>query len=178
MWHKAEILGQRSVAYLQLIMMLAKLCIVSMLIVLILLQKSSNYISVNACYMGKPSSIPDTAITEEDKRALARAQWFATFGSGYAVEHGTRPSTIGNALSTSPVALLSWYVLHTTSIHRLTKCRIGEKFLDWAGETIPLETILESVTLYWFTETFPRSIYHYREVCRFYLNLLSYPYSP
>ncbi|OJJ69918.1 hypothetical protein ASPBRDRAFT_678370 [Aspergillus brasiliensis CBS 101740] len=105
-------------------------------------------VHLNACYMGKPADIPDTAITEEDKRALARAQWFSTFGIGYAVEHGTRPSTIGNVLSTNPVALLSW---------------IGEKFLDWAGETIPLETILESVTLYWFTETFPRSIYHYRE---------------
>ena len=49
--------------------------------------------------------------------------------------------------------------------HQLTKCsRVGEKFLDWADEPIPLETIIESVTLYWFTETLPRSIYHYREV--------------
>ncbi|PYH97726.1 alpha/beta-hydrolase [Aspergillus ellipticus CBS 707.79] len=105
-------------------------------------------VHLNACFIGKPSNIPDTAITESEQRGLARAQWFATYGTGYSVEHGTRPSTIGNVLSTSPVALLAW---------------IGEKFLDWAGETIPLETILESVTLYWLTETLPRSIYHYRE---------------
>ncbi|PWY75919.1 epoxide hydrolase [Aspergillus eucalypticola CBS 122712] len=110
--------------------------------------ESCKAVHLNACYMGKPSNVPDTAITEEDKRALARAQWFGTYGSGYALEHGTRPSTIGNVLSTNPVALLAW---------------IGEKFLDWADEAIPLETILESVSLYWFTETFPRSIYHYRE---------------
>ncbi|RAK84782.1 epoxide hydrolase [Aspergillus costaricaensis CBS 115574] len=110
--------------------------------------ESCKAVHLNACYMSKPSNVPDTAITEEDKRALARAQWFGTYGSGYALEHGTRPSTIGNVLSTNPVALLAW---------------IGEKFLDWADEAIPLETILESVSLYWFTETFPRSIYHYRE---------------
>ncbi|BCS02958.1 epoxide hydrolase [Aspergillus luchuensis] len=110
--------------------------------------ESCKAVHLNACYMGKPSNVPDTAITEEDKRALARAQWFGTYGSGYALEHGTRPSTIGNVLSTNPVALLAW---------------IGEKFLDWADEAIHLETILESVSLYWFTETFPRSIYHYRE---------------
>ncbi|PWY83538.1 alpha/beta-hydrolase [Aspergillus heteromorphus CBS 117.55] len=105
-------------------------------------------IHLNACFMGKPDHVPDTAIAESERRGLARAGWFATFGTGYSLEHGTRPSTIGNVLSSSPVALLAW---------------IGEKFLDWAGETIPLETILESVSLYWFTETFPRSIYHYRE---------------
>ncbi|OOF93430.1 hypothetical protein ASPCADRAFT_398462 [Aspergillus carbonarius ITEM 5010] len=105
-------------------------------------------VHLNACLMGKPPNVPDTAVTEAETQRLARAQWFATYGLGYAVEQGTRPSTIGNVLSTNPVALLSW---------------VGEKFLDWADEPIPLETIIESVTLYWFTETLPRSIYHYRE---------------
>lgn len=44
--------------------------------------------------------------------------------------------------------------------------RVGEKFLDWPDEPLPLNDILESVSLYWLTESFPRCIYHYREVCR------------
>ena len=45
--------------------------------------------------------------------------------------------------------------------------RIGEKFLVWTDVDPSLETILESVSLYWLTETFPRSIYPYRQVCYF-----------
>jgi hypothetical protein len=42
--------------------------------------------------------------------------------------------------------------------------RIGEKFLAWTDQDPPLDEILASVTLYWLTETFPRSIYPYRQV--------------
>lgn len=42
--------------------------------------------------------------------------------------------------------------------------RIGEKFLAWTDEDPPMDEILASVTLYWLTETFPRSIYPYRQV--------------
>ena len=45
-----------------------------------------------------------------------------------------------------------------------TWCRIGEKFLDWTDEELPLDSILIAVTLYWLTETFPTSIYSYRQV--------------
>jgi hypothetical protein len=44
--------------------------------------------------------------------------------------------------------------------------RIGEKFLEWTDEDPPLDLILESVTLYWMTDTFPRCIYPYRGVSR------------
>lgn len=105
-------------------------------------------VHLNVCFVKQPDNVPDAAITEVEKRNLARAEWFSSSGMGYYVEHGTRTSTIGNAISTNPVALLAW---------------IGEKFLDWPDGPLPLYTILESVSLYWFTETFPRSIYHYRE---------------
>ena len=45
-----------------------------------------------------------------------------------------------------------------------TLLRIGEKFLDWSDEDPPLDVILEAVILYWLTETFPTSIYSYRQV--------------
>ncbi|OKO97440.1 UPF0696 protein C11orf68 -like protein [Penicillium subrubescens] len=41
--------------------------------------------------------------------------------------------------------------------------RIGEKWLEWVDEPLSPEHILESITLYWLTETFPRSIYTYRQ---------------
>ena len=43
-------------------------------------------------------------------------------------------------------------------------CRVGEKFLEWVDDPLPPDHILESITLYWLTETFPRSIYSYRQV--------------
>ena len=42
--------------------------------------------------------------------------------------------------------------------------RVGEKFLDWSDVDPSLDTILETVSLYWLTETFPRSVYPYRSV--------------
>jgi hypothetical protein len=44
----------------------------------------------------------------------------------------------------------------------LTVTRIGEKHLEWSDprEPIALDTILGMVTLYWFTSTFPRALYH------------------
>jgi hypothetical protein len=41
--------------------------------------------------------------------------------------------------------------------------RIGEKFLEWSDSKPDLDQILDSVTLYWFTDSFPRSIYPYRQ---------------
>lgn len=64
------------------------------------------------------------------------------------MEHGTRPATIGLVLSSSPIALLAW---------------IGEKFQQWTDQDPPMDEILDSVTLYWLTQSFPRSIYPYRQ---------------
>ncbi|KAF1954498.1 epoxide hydrolase-like protein [Byssothecium circinans] len=79
--------------------------------------------------------------------ALDRSlEWIKT-GTAYAQEHATRPSTIGHVLSSNPLALLAW---------------IGEKFIDWTDTTPPLDSILTDVSLYWFTQGFPRSLYPYR----------------
>ncbi|TKA68166.1 hypothetical protein B0A49_06294 [Cryomyces minteri] len=43
-----------------------------------------------------------------------------------------------------------------------TGTAIGEKFRDWSDTTPSLDQILEAITLYWLTETFPRAIYPYR----------------
>lgn len=68
----------------------------------------------------------------------------------YALEHATRPSTIGLVLSSSPLAALAW---------------VGEKLLEWSDvDDIPLDTILSMVSLYWFTSSLPRCIWPYRQV--------------
>lgn len=87
-------------------------------------------------------------LTKEEMKGLERCNDFATVGNAYAREHGTRPATIGLVLSSSPVALLGW---------------IGEKFQQWSDETPPLDEMLDGATLYWFTESFPRAIYPYRQ---------------
>jgi hypothetical protein len=42
--------------------------------------------------------------------------------------------------------------------------RIGEKFLEWSDTDPSDEEILRAVSLYWLTDTFPRSIWPYRAV--------------
>jgi hypothetical protein len=37
------------------------------------------------------------------------------------------------------------------------------RFLQWSDTSPPTSEILDSVTLYWFTNSFPRAIYPYRQ---------------
>lgn len=45
-----------------------------------------------------------------EKQILDRHKVWRVSGTAYAMEHGTRPSTIGHVLSSSPLALLAWSV--------------------------------------------------------------------
>lgn len=89
------------------------------------------------------------ALAKDELAGLERGIQFRDFGTGYSIEHATRPSTIGLVLASNPISLLAW---------------IGEKYLEWSDENPSIETILEAVSLYWFTDTFPTSIFAYREV--------------
>lgn len=42
--------------------------------------------------------------------------------------------------------------------------RVGEKFVDWTDEDPPLDEVLLSVSLYWFTNCSSTCFYSYREV--------------
>ncbi|KAK0769538.1 hypothetical protein LTR91_020100 [Friedmanniomyces endolithicus] len=103
---------------------------------------------LNAYFTGPPKDEEKAKQMDDfERKVMARGGAWRETGMAYAMEHSTRTGTIGLALSSSPLALLAW---------------IGEKFLEWTDDDPPLETILESVTLYWLTETFPRCIYPYR----------------
>lgn len=96
----------------------------------------------------EPEGVSESDLNEVEKKQLKRAEGFGLYNSAYAIEHGTKPATIGFVLDSSPLALLAW---------------IGEKFLTWTDEQPSTEAILDSITLYWFTQSFSRCIYPYRQ---------------
>ena len=72
----------------------------------------------------KPESAEETKdFSPAYMKALKRYEEFGAMGSAYAREHGTRPATIGLVLSSSPIALLAWFV----SFDVLPAC----EFADW-----------------------------------------------
>ncbi|KAJ9616865.1 hypothetical protein H2200_000585 [Cladophialophora chaetospira] len=103
---------------------------------------------INFCIMPEPEN-PIGDMNEAERKGLERTHDFKTFNSSYALQHATKPSTIGAALSASPLALLAW---------------VGEKFLDWTDDDLPVEQLLEDVSLYWFTNCIATSLYPYRHL--------------
>ncbi|KAL9616566.1 MAG: hypothetical protein Q9160_008569 [Pyrenula sp. 1 TL-2023] len=89
-------------------------------------------VHVNVIFSPPPDPAPKVSAAEE--AMLAGNGDFWTRHIAYAQMHATRPATIG----------------------------IGEKFLTWTDEDPPLRAILDSVTLYWLTETIARCTYPYR----------------
>lgn len=65
---------------------------------------------VNCCIMEDESERLEDDITESECKGLDRARQFLKTGSSYAIQHATKPATIGLVLSSSPVALLAWWV--------------------------------------------------------------------
>jgi microsomal epoxide hydrolase len=106
-------------------------------------------VHLNFCFDIGMHTFPRQELSVDDIHGLDKLDTFINTGAAYAQMHATRSATIGLVLSSSPVALLAW---------------IGEKFGTWtdAKSTPDMKTILAFVTLYWLTDTFPRSIYPYR----------------
>jgi microsomal epoxide hydrolase len=105
-------------------------------------------VHINFCIMPEPTAIK-RPISEMEKVGLDRAAGFHRLGSAYALEHATKPATIGFVAGSNPISLLAW---------------VGEKLLDWTDDDLPIDTVLESVSLYWFTNCFATSIYPYRHL--------------
>ena len=119
----------------------------------------SKAVHLNYSPIAQPSGFSHSSLSVREREGLLRGQEFVKSGTGYSLEHATRPSTIGLILSSSPLALLAW---------------IGEKFLAWSDVSPDLDTILEGVMLYWVTESGGRGVYPYRQVCSIPLLLSQY----
>ena len=91
---------------------------------------------------GEPSA-------EEAAFLIERARWIEESGA-YGHVQRTRPLTLAYGLSDSPAGLLAWVV---------------EKFREWADprSTMPLDTILANVLIYWATNTIASSMRLYLE---------------
>lgn len=64
---------------------------------------------INLCIGVLPDSDEElNSLGTRDQTSVAQCNDFANLGSAYARMHGTRPSTIGLVLSSSPIALLAW----------------------------------------------------------------------
>ncbi|CAF9921119.1 hypothetical protein IMSHALPRED_005087 [Imshaugia aleurites] len=75
--------------------------------------------------------------TQREKDGHSRSDWMLKEGSGYRLEQGTKPQTLGYALADSPVGLLAW---------------IYEKLHDWTdGYPWTEDEILTWVSIYWFS---------------------------
>ena len=60
-------------------------------------------------------------LTEEEKADLAAMQHFQREESGYAIEQGTKPQTLGVSLNDSPAGLLAWIVEKFRTLERLRR---------------------------------------------------------
>jgi microsomal epoxide hydrolase len=93
-------------------------------------------------------------LTEEDKADLAAMARFQSEESGYALEQGTKPQTLGVALNDSPAGLLAWIV---------------EKFRAWSDcgghpeNAFSRDRLITNVMLYWLTQTITSSVRLYWE---------------
>jgi microsomal epoxide hydrolase len=66
--------------------------------------------------MFPPTGVDPGDINADEQQGLKRLADFASQGDAYAREHGQRPATIGLLLSTSPLALLVWFVISQESL--------------------------------------------------------------
>jgi pimeloyl-ACP methyl ester carboxylesterase len=109
-------------------------------------------IHLNMPIATRPEDAPE--LTAQEKADLGDLAQFQREESGYAMEQGTKPQTLGVGLNDSPAGLLAWIV---------------EKFRTWSDcdghpETIyTRDQLLTNVMLYWVTQTITSSARLYRE---------------
>jgi pimeloyl-ACP methyl ester carboxylesterase len=97
---------------------------------------------------------PSEGLSEAERQYLADlARWGEAEG-GYSHIQGTRPQTLGYALTDSPVGLAAW---------------IGEKFRVWSDcggdpwQCYTPDELLTNISIYWFTGTAASSLRIYKE---------------
>jgi epoxide hydrolase len=102
---------------------------------------------------GDPAEM--TALTESERARLAAMEKWQQQSSAYMQVQGTRPQTIGQALTDSPAGLLAWVV---------------EKFQEWTNpaallpeDAVDRDRILTDVSIYWFTATAASAAHTYYE---------------
>jgi pimeloyl-ACP methyl ester carboxylesterase len=97
---------------------------------------------------------PPVPLTDEDQADLTAMAHFQREESGYALEQGTKPQTLGVALNDSPAGLLAWIV---------------EKLRAWSDcdghpeNAFTRDQMITNAMTYWVTQTIASSARLYRE---------------
>lgn len=92
----------------------------------------------------RPEGFSDDRLTNLERQWLAERAEFVRTGTGYAAEQSTKPQTLGYGLTDSPAGQLAWIV---------------EKFFEFTDNdsgpesAVPLQHLLDNVSVYWFTAT-------------------------
>ncbi|KAF8207393.1 epoxide hydrolase-like protein [Mycena galopus ATCC 62051] len=108
---------------------------------------NSKAIHLNMFSTGPPENDDHSILSQAEREALDRGAVFRQTGWAYGIEQGTRPNTLGFALSSSPLALLAWF----------------EEMREWSDENSSMDEILTNVSVYWFTSSISTSFYPCRE---------------
>jgi pimeloyl-ACP methyl ester carboxylesterase len=113
-----------------------------------------NAASVGFIPLGPVAEEDLAALTDTERRRLAKIEHFTTEEWGYNQLQSTRPETVAYALGDSPVGQLAWIV---------------EKFKSWSSatdrpeEAVDRDRMLTNITLYWLTGTAGTSANFYYE---------------
>ena len=100
-------------------------------------------------------ALPDPATMAElsdlEKRAAARMQYYQEKESGYSAIQKTRPQTIGYALTDSPVGQMAWIA---EKFHGWTDCGHepgGQSVGGHPEKALPKDAMLDTISRYWLT---------------------------
>ncbi|MFC9964187.1 epoxide hydrolase family protein [Nocardia ignorata] len=101
-------------------------------------------LGIHTLFAEAPPGLTTEGLTPTERRWTEETRDFWRYRAAYAKQQATRPQTIGYSLVDSPVGLLAW---------------ILDKFAEWSDtddspfEAIPMDRVLDDVTLYWLTRT-------------------------
>jgi len=88
-----------------------------------------------------------TSLTDEEKRAFDRLDFFYKEGLAYAQEMGKRPQTL-YGIADSPIGLAAWILDHDQKSYQLIA-----RVFDGKPEGLSRDDVLDNITLYWLTNT-------------------------
>jgi pimeloyl-ACP methyl ester carboxylesterase len=105
-------------------------------------------------------------LPKDSAQERAAAEALGTFrqdGFGYFLEMATRPQTIGYSLLDSPVGLAAWLLDHDTdSYYKISRAFVDDEPVGG----LTRESIVDNITLYWFTGTAASAARSYWEDAR------------
>src|SRR6185436_10072800 len=90
---------------------------------------------------------PPADLTDDERRAYERLDFFFTHGIAYAQQMGHRPQTL-YGIADSPVALAAYFLDHDALSYRM----IARAF-DGQDEGLTRDDVLDNITITWLTNT-------------------------